>query len=201
MKFMPTKLYRFLRVFVLFFLRIGHPVVRVKGRENIPDTPVVMCCNHSAFTDPIWVVVFANLPVLPRIMAKKELLEIPVFGKLLRKLGAFPVDRDGADIAAIKTSIKTLREGNKLLIFPEGTRIRKGKQSESHSGAILIATRTQTPVMPIYLTAKKKLFRRIDLVFGEPYLPETTEKRATEQELNDLADELLTKIYRLGENL
>jgi len=201
MKLFSARTFRFLRAIVLFFLHIAHPVIRVKGRENIPDTPVILACNHSAFSDPIFVIVCADLPTLPRTMAKKQLLHIPVLGWLYRKLGAFPVDRDGADVAAIKTAMKTLRNGNKLLIFPEGTRIRKGKQSEPHSGTMLIATRTQTPVLPIYLTKRKRLFRKIDLVFGEPYLPETAEKRATEQELTALSADLLNKIYRLGEGL
>ncbi|MBQ3355796.1 MAG: 1-acyl-sn-glycerol-3-phosphate acyltransferase [Oscillospiraceae bacterium] len=201
MKLISTRTYRFLRAIVLFFLRLAHPVVHVKGRENIPDGAVLLCCNHSSFSDPLWVAIQADLPVLPRTMAKKELLDIPVFGKLLRKLGAFPVNRDGSDIAAIKTAMKTLRDGNKLIIFPEGTRIRKGKKSEPHSGAILIATRSQTPVMPIYLTTKKRLFGRIDLVFGKPYFPKTEDRRATEQELITLSDELLKNIYRLGEAL
>lgn len=201
MKMLSVRTYRFLRRIVLFFLHIVHPVIRVSGRENIPDSAVILACNHSAFSDPIFVVVGADLPTLPRTMAKKELLQIPVFGWLLRKLGAFPVDRDGADIGAIKTAMKTLREGNKLLIFPEGTRVRKGKQSEPHSGTMLIATRTQTPVLPVYLTKKKKLFRKIDLVFGKPYLPEPADKRATEQELTAFSDELLKNIYRLGEGL
>ena len=201
MKMFSRRTFRFLRVFVLIALHIAHPVIRVRGRENIPEGPVVLCCNHSSFSDPIFVIVSGNLPVLPRTMAKKSLLGIPVLGWLYRKLGAFPVDRDGADIAAIKTAIQTLRDGKKLLIFPEGTRIRKGKKSEAHKGTMMIATRTQTPVLPVYLTAKKKIFRRIDLVFGKPYLPETAGRKATEQELNALSEELLKNIYRLGEGL
>lgn len=201
MKMFSARAYRFLRVIVLIMLRIAHPIIHVTGQENIPDTPVVFCCNHSSFSDPIWVIAQANLPVLPRTMAKKELLSIPVLGWLYRKLGAFPVDRSGADIPAIKTAMKTLREGNKLLIFPEGTRIRKGKKSEPHSGAMLIATRTQTSVLPVYLTANKKPFGKINLVFGKPYQPEFTGSKPTEDELNALSDELLKKIYRLGEDL
>lgn len=201
MKMFSRGTYRFLRVIMLLLMRIVHPVIRVKGKENIPDTAVILACNHSSFSDPIFVVLYADLPVLPRTMAKKELMKLPVLGWLFRKLGAFPVDRDGADIAAIKTAMKTLRDGNKLVIFPEGTRVRKGKKSEAHSGAMLIATRTQTPVLPIYLTKKKKLFRRIDLVFGEPYLPQTADKRATEQELTELSEALLKHIYQLGEGL
>lgn len=201
MKMFSARMFRFLRILALIALHIAHPVIRVSGRENIPDGPVILCCNHSSFSDPIFVIVCSNLPELPRTMAKKELLHIPFLGWLYRKLGAFPVDRDTADIAAVKTSIQTLREGKKLLIFPEGTRIRKGKQSEPHNGTMLIATRTQTQVLPVYLTAKKKMFRKIDLVFGKPYLPETAERRATEQELNELSDQLLKNIYRLGEAL
>lgn len=201
MKMFSKRMYRFLRIIVLIVLHITHPVIRVTGRENIPDGPVILCCNHSSFSDPIFVIVGADLPELPRTMAKKSLLGIPLLGWLYRKLGAFPVDRDGADIAAIKTAMQTLREGKKLLIFPEGTRIRKGKVSEAHNGTMMIATRTQTQVLPVYLTAKKKFLRRIDLVFGKPYLPETADRRATEQELTALSEELLNKIYRLGENL
>lgn len=201
MKMLSKRTFRFLRVIVLFFLHLAHPVIRVTGREHIPDGPVILCCNHSSFSDPVFVVLCSDLPDLPRTMAKKELMEIPFLGWLYRKFGAFPVDREVADIGAIKTAMQTLRDGRKLVIFPEGTRIRKGKKSEAHSGAMLIATRTQTPVLPIYLTKKKKLFRRIDLVIGEPYQPQTAEKRATEEELRALSEELLRKIYQLGEGL
>lgn len=201
MKMFSARTYRFLRAVALFFLRLVHPAVHVTGRENIPDGPVIFAANHSAFSDPIWVIGCADLPVIPRTMAKKELLKTPILGWLLKKLSVFPVDREGADIGAIKTAMKTIRDGSKLLIFPEGTRVRKGKKSEPHNGVVLIATRTQTSVLPVYVTAKKKLFRRINVVYGESYQPQTADKHATEQELNDLSAELLKKIYRLGEGL
>lgn len=201
MKMFSRRTYRALRAFLIAVTHIWHPVIRVHGKENIPEGAAVMCSNHSAFSDPIWIIVYGNLPVLPRTMAKQELLKIPVLGALLKKLGAFPVDRSGTDISAIKTAMKTIKEGNKLVIFPEGTRIRGGKKSEPHSGALLIATRTQVPIVPIFLSRKKHPFSKIDLVFGKPYHPEYSEKHPTAEELDKLSVELMDQIYKMGENL
>ena len=63
-------------------MRIWHPIIRVRGKENIPEGAAVMCCNHSAFSDPVWIIVYGNLPVLPRTMAKKEAIKTPVIGAL-----------------------------------------------------------------------------------------------------------------------
>lgn len=200
MKVFSVPTYRVLRAFLNLWLRLLHPVAYIRGRENIPEGSVILCCNHSSFSDPIWVVVMAKLPQLPRIMAKKELLNIPLLGWLYRKLGAFPVDRDKADINAIKTAIKALRDGNKLLIFPEGTRIRRGKVSEAHEGAAMIALRTQTPLLPVYLSTEKHLFRPVELIFGEPYFPKCAEKKPSAEELKEISVDLLMRIYRLGES-
>lgn len=199
MKMVSAKTYRFVRLGLSFIMRLAHPVVRVRGRENLPEGPAVLCCNHSSFSDPIWVQVAAKLKRLPRTMAKKELLEIPVLGWLYTKLGAFPVDRTGRDIAAVRTAMNTLREGNKVLIFPEGTRIRKGKVSEPHNGALMIAAHEHVPVVPIYLTAHKHFFGRIDVVFGEAYKLACEKPKA--EELTEMTQSLMKRIYAMGENL
>lgn len=191
--------YRILRAFLTVWLRILHPVIRVRGRENIPEGPCMLCCNHSSFSDPVWVIVYGKLSRLPRIMAKQELMKLPVLGWLYRKLGAFPVDRGGTDLKAVQTTLKTLREGNRVLIFPEGTRVRKGKKAEAHSGALLMANRAKVPVVPIYVSTKKHLFSPILLRFGEPYFPEYAAAKATPEELTLRSAELLEKIYVMGD--
>lgn len=201
MKLFSTTAYRALRVFLLIITRIWHPVIKVSGKENIPEGAAVLCCNHSAFSDPIWVIMHANLPVLPRTMAKQELMKIPFLGTFYKKMGAFPVDRSGTDISAVKTAMKTIYDGNKLVIFPEGTRVRKGKESVAHNGALLIATRTHVPVVPIYLSTKKWPFSKINLVYGEPYHPEYAGKHPTGEELDKLSAALMERIYKMGENL
>ena len=201
MKMLSKRAYRVLRVCLLVVMRIWHPIIRVRGKENIPDGAAVMCCNHSAFSDPVWIIVYGNLPVLPRTMAKKEAIKTPVIGALYQKLGGFPVDRNGADISAVKTAMKTLKEGNKLIIFPEGTRIRGGKKSEPHNGAMLIAARTKAPVVPIFLSTKKRPFSKVDLVFGKPYNPEFSDKHPSTDEMDKLSADLMEQIYKMGENL
>lgn len=201
MKMFSKRAYRVLRVCLLVVMRIWHPIIRVRGKENIPDGAAVMCCNHSAFSDPVWIIVYGNLPVLPRTMAKKEAIKTPVIGALYQKLGGFPVDRNGADISAVKTAMKTLKEGNKLIIFPEGTRIRGGKKSEPHNGAMLIAARTKAPVVPIFLSTKKRPFSKVDLVFGKPYDPEFSDKHPSTDEMDKLSADLMEQIYKMGENL
>lgn len=191
--------YRILRAFLAAWLRILHPVIHVHGRENIPEGPCMLCCNHSSFSDPVWVIVYGKLSRLPRIMAKQELMKLPVLGWLYRKLGAFPVDRGATDLKAVQTTLKTLREGNRVLIFPEGTRVRKGKKVEAHSGALLMANRAKVPVVPIYVSTKKHLFSRINLCFGEPYFPEYAAAKATPEELTLRSAELLEKIYAMGD--
>lgn len=191
--------YRILRAFLAAWLRILHPVIHVHGRENIPEGPCMLCCNHSSFSDPVWVIVYGKLSRLPRIMAKQELMKLPVLGWLYRKLGAFPVDRGTTDLKAVQTTLKTLREGNRVLIFPEGTRVRKGKKVEAHSGALLMANRAKVPVVPIYVSTKKHLFSRINLSFGEAYFPEYAAAKATPEELTLRSAELLKKIYAMGD--
>lgn len=201
MKIATGASYRIIRGVAYAAFHLIHPVVRVHGRENIPQGAAMLCCNHSAFSDPIWVVCAGKFEELPRTMAKKELLDTPVFGKFLQYVGAFPVDRDARDIAAVQTAMRALRAGHKVMIFPEGTRIRRGKTAEPHNGAILIASRMNVPVVPIYLTKSKRLFGRIDVVFGKPITLAFAGKKATPEELDTATADLMTQIYAMGEAL
>ena len=189
--------YRFICAFLRGCLRFMHPIIHIKGRENLPQGAAMLCCNHSAFSDPIWVIVFGKCPTLPRSMAKKELLEAPVMGWLYRKLGAFPVDRGHADVGAIKTAMQTLKNGEKVLIFPEGTRIKKGRVSEPHSGAVMIAARMKVPV----LSTKKHFWQPVKLIYGKPYFPEYAGAKPTQEELEGRTAELMQTIYAMGERV
>lgn len=199
MKMMPHWEYRVIRYALNFLLHILHPVVRVRGKENLPEGAAMLCCNHSSFSDPIWVIVGGNFDELPRTMAKKELEKNIPLWHLYRRLGAFPVDRENRDVAALQTAMHALRDGKKVLIFPEGTRMRPGKVAQPHNGAVMLAARQKVPLIPIYLTQKKRLFGRIDLVFGEPMTFPFAGRRATAEELDTATAELMQTIYGLGE--
>ena len=132
-------------------------------------------------------------------MARKSLFEKPVFGPFLRTFRAFPVDRDNPDMGAIKKSLTVLKNGEKLLIFPEGTRVKNGKKSEPKSGAVMLAQRAGVPLVPIYITHGRKPFQPIKVVMGEAYTPEYSSRRPDSAELEEKTAELMAKVYRLGE--
>ena len=83
-------------------------------------------------------------------MAKKELFRKKIFAWLIAALGAFPIDREGADITAIKTALGSVRAGQKLIIFPQGTR--HAAEGETKKGAAMLAVKTRAPILPMYIT-------------------------------------------------
>lgn len=189
--------YRIARVFVRIAMFFAHPVFKVSGRENIPEGAAVVCCNHSNLSDPIWVIFGLWPPTMPAAMAKKEVMQVPLLGALLRYLGVIGVDRGSADINAIKQALKALRDGNKLLVFPEGTRVRPGKVVEAKTGAALLASRAEVPLLPVYLTRNKKFFAPLKMVIGEPFYVEKAGSRITQPELQEATDRLMGEIYAM----
>lgn len=172
---------------------------RVVGLENLPEDGALLCANHVSAWDPFLIAV--SLPVDSRlvVMAKDELFHIPVIGFLLRKLGIFPVKRGGNDLGAMKTAIRSLNEGKRLLVFPEGTRVDSEGEVEAKGGVAVMATRTKTPMVPVYCGDKHKFLRRTTIVFGEPYTPVIAGRRATAEESRQAAEEILRRIYALDE--
>jgi 1-acyl-sn-glycerol-3-phosphate acyltransferase len=173
--------------------------LKVIGRENIPEGPVVICPNHTTIGDPFYVV-YAFGPRYPmRAMAKIQIMKVPLVGWFLSRAGVFGVDRGHSDMKAVKTALKCLKDGNKLLLFPEGTRVREGEDVEAKTGAAMFATRTGTPMLPIYIQPKKRIFRRNLVVIGKPFMPEYAGRRPTSEELEVITEKLMADIRRLGE--
>lgn len=192
------RMFHFLYAVIWPFFNLFHPV-RAIGRENIPDGPAVICPNHTTAGDPFYVV-FAfgwNYPM--RAMAKIQIMRVPFIGWLLSKAGVFGVDRGAADMKAVKTAMKFLKDGDKLLMFPEGTRVHEGEHVEAKTGAALFATRTGVPLLPVYIQPKKRLFRPNTVVIGEPYMPTFEGRKPTADELQAIAHDLLDRVHALGE--
>ena len=122
----------------------------------------------------------------------------PVVGWLLKKAGIIGIKRGKADVTAVKESMRVLRNGEKLLLFPEGTRVKEGEVSEAHTGAAMFATRTGAPILPIYIQPKKRLFRRTTVVFGQPYQPEFEGRKPTPEDYQRIADDIMRRIRELG---
>lgn len=173
--------------------------IQVEGLEYVTEESVIFCPNHSSALDPIMMVCALPCDYSLRIMAKKQLMEIPVVGWFLRKMGAFGVDRGNSDIQSVKTAIRSLREGSSLVIFPEGTRVKPGEKVEVKGGAAMIAIRSGVQLQPVYIGTEKRLFRKTRIVFGKPYAPLYTGKKGTAEEYQTNADEIMRQAYQLGE--
>ena len=169
----------------------------VIGREKVPDGGCVLVANHTQWADPVLVGTALGNQYPLVAMAKKELFQIKLLGPLISALGAFPVDRGTADIGAIKTSLKAVKEGKKLLIFPEGgTKHKAG--DEAKVGAAMIAARTGAPIVPIYISENKKFRSKVYVVFGDAYIPEKTKSK---DGYRAIADDMMRRIYALKETI
>ncbi len=178
--------------------------VEVKGLEHLPRHGALLCPNHASDLDPVLIGVCLPINYRLHFMAKEELFRKRLYGSVLRALGAFPVNRDGTDIQAVKTSMKVLREGENLLIFPEGTTIHggvgyhDGLPAHAHSGIAMIGVRAGAALVPVFVGGEKKLFHKTTIIFGEPYIPQITGRRGTSEELQKIADDVLRAAYALG---
>lgn len=173
---------------------------KVYGRDNVPQGACLLCGNHTRYSDPIFIILALGRKDHPYIMAKAELLRIPILGWFLKKIGAFGVDRGKADVKAIKEALRVLKDGNRLLIFPEGTRHKDGNTQEGKTGAAMLALRTGVPIVPIWMPAKKRWFAPTPVVIGEPYYPEPpTGGKATPEDYRRVADDLMERIIALSE--
>lgn len=169
----------------------------VIGREKVPDGGCVLVANHTQWADPVLVGTALGNQYPLVAMAKKELFQIKLLGPLISALGAFPVERGTADIGAIKTSLKAVKEGKKLLIFPEGgTKHKAG--DEAKVGAAMIAARTGAPIVPIYISENKKFRSKVYVVFGDAYIPEKTKSK---DGYRAIADDMMRRIYALKETI
>ncbi len=180
-----------------------HPIFRVIypwnviGKENIPEGPVIICPNHTYWNDPFCIVFAFGKDFVMRAMAKMEIIRWPIVGPVLEKCGVFGVDRGSTDMKAARQAMKHLREGSKLLMFPEGTRVQEGESVDAKAGAALFATRCNVPLLPVYIQNSKKLFKRSTVVVGEAYSPEYEGRKASSEELQKIAHELQERIYAL----
>ena len=183
-------------------LFLWHPISRVYGRENVPQSgKLIICSNHSGMADPFWVSVAVNYDHLPRIMAKKEALSYPVVGRILKAIRVIGVDRDAADVTAIKEALRALRDEQQLLIFPEGTRVQDRSQSQPKGGAVMLAAKSGAPILPVYISRRTAPFLPVKCIIGEPYVPAYKGRRTSEQQLDEAAKDLMDRIYALGETL
>ena len=180
---------------VLFGIRVVNP-------ENEPENGgYLICSNHVSATDAV-VICYAFKKNQAHFMAKKELFKIPLLSGLIRLLGAFPVDRGGSDVGAVKKAISMIKDGFGVAMFPQGHRHPGAdpRKTPIKNGAGLISSRAECDVMPVYVLRKNNtfaLFKKTYVIIGEKI------DKATLSELGDnaaITEYIFDKVCTLGEN-
>lgn len=189
-------LYKIGRACLAVFLKLFYGIT-VEGRENIPEGAAMFCGNHSHSFDAFFMAVAVNGNRQLHFMAKKEIFENKLVAFFMNKVGAFPVNRQETDVAAIKTALRHLKNGARVGIFPEGTRTDSDDSVRAKHGALKIAERAGAPIVPVYIPRQKKLFRKTVVVIGTPYFVNPEKKKLTNDEYDILATELMGKISSL----
>ena len=194
-----------LRKIIVFLVYIFNVIVfRVKcvGQENIQNKGAyIICANHTSNWDaPILV---SNLKRKVYVMAKAELFKNKFIKWLGDKRCVFPVKRGMRDIESIKYSLKLLKDGEILVIFPEGTRKGLEKNGKAQNGVAYMAIRTGVPVIPVGIQGEMKPFRKVKLNIGEPLDFSQYKSNKPEKEILDkVSKEIMDNIIMLtNENI
>lgn len=197
---MRNRLYDFLRVLVNIYVKVFVRYL-VKGEENIPQTgSAIICANHIHLFDPLAIGV--NTPRYMFFMAKKDLFKSKLGNWFFTKLGAIPVSRDCNDAYSLKKALEVINKGELLGIFPEGTREKGSGALEYKPGVSMLAVRTSTPVIPVYINGSYKLFSKLSVNIGTPIdLSEYKGKKLSTDEYTIIANDIIAKsVLSLKEN-
>jgi len=202
-----TVIYAVLRWFMRAMTRtylIG--LFRIVGVENVPrHGPLIICPSHSGTLDPPMVPAFT-----PRSdtwsMAKSEYFKGGIVEFLFRQYHAFPVVRHSADRNALRRSFDLLKDGNALIIYPEGTRVESGVLAQPEPGAGFIAQKAGCAVLPVGLTGTRECLPKgahwprrvpVSVSFGKPFLVASKRPDGTKISHQEAADAIMVEIAEL----
>lgn len=167
---MKEKIKEILRVIVKGSILIYCKIVyraKIIGIENVPkDEHFIFCANHRTYLDAPLIVVTAKRHV--RFLAKEELSNNKFFAFLGYIFQAIYVKRNEKDIAAIKSTLKALKDKQSIALFPEGTRNGLEKGQELKDGTAFFAIKSGVKVVPIGISGEVKPFHQVTIKYGKP---------------------------------
>ena len=174
--------------------------MEITGEENKTKAGqnggFIICANHVNFLDAVAVVVFSKEKI--RFIGKYDLARIGIIRWLEHLFDVIPIKRNTQDIEAMKRSLKALKNGEILGIFPEGTRRGMEKNKKIKNGASFMAIRAGVPVVPVGISGSFKPFSKVRITYGEPLDMSKYKVKGQEKECQEQATkEIMENIVRL----
>lgn len=178
----------------------------VTGRDRLPSVgPFVLAPVHRSYVD--FLVAAMAVPRRMRFMAKDSLWRAPRFARILEAVGAFPVDRSGADRMALRRAEEAVAGGEPLVMFPEGRRREGPEITEMQLGPAFVACRNRIPIVPVGIGgtdrampigAKMVRPAKVRVVIGEPIYPDVAlEGRVPRRIVSETTEELRGALQEL----
>jgi len=168
--------------------------VRCFGRQHVPKIGGgLVCSNHQSNLDPILVGLMPNRRM--NYLARRTLYKFKPLIWLMDFLDAIPIEREGMGIAGIKETLRRLKRGELVAMYPEGTRTHDGEIGPFKPGFITLARRARVPLIPVGFDGAfaawprgQRMFKptRISIVWGKPLLPEKYEGMTDDELLAEL---------------
>ncbi len=173
----------FLRVLVLPVFYLLRPF-RYYGNRKVKDGACIYMSNHYGLMDPAYVAATTWEGI--HFVGKREIFESTILGAIARKAKAISVNRDGNDVRGLLDCFKCLKNGEKICIYPEGTRNKTGGEMlPFQHGAAVMAIKCKVPIIPLVIYKKPKFFRCTHILIGEPMeLSQYYDKKLSDEELN-----------------
>ena len=168
----------------------------IKGLENIPkEGSVIFCANHRTYLDPPLMVATAKRDM--SFLAKDELAKNPFLNFLGWAFDCIHVKRDEKDVTAIKESLKTLKSGKCIALFPEGTRNGLEKGEKVKDGVAFFAVRSGAKVIPCGIKGGTKDNRKVTITYGKPLDYSQYKGTKDKEVLNTITNEIMEHIMEL----
>ncbi len=194
--------YRFAVSFIKPISKIFFPYEIIGDINSVPENEgLLICANHISYLDAVFLAISLKREI--RFVAKKKYADSFLLKPVFKKIGSFGIDPDKPDLTAIKNCFKVIKNGEILGIFPEGTRIIKGRTSTPMPGAAMIAHKTKAPIFYLRIKPIKgtfKLFKKTYLYVGGLITPEelgVTDGKG--DNYKKASEKLIDLIYSLGE--
>lgn len=182
---------------IFIYCKVVHRV-KIEGTNNIPkEEPIIFCSNHRTFLDPPLIKVTAKREAY--FLAKEDLYKNPFLAFLGWIFDVIPVKRDSKDINAIKTSLKHLKKGECIALFPEGTRNGLAKGEKVKDGAAFFAIKSGAKVIPVGISGNTGAFSKVTICYGKPldynkYKNAEDEKQVFEEVTEDIMKHIIELI-------